>query len=71
MTVDLTTLESWRGAVAAAYQAKADALEDALVGLDAVLPLIPESRVREVRDVMATLRDAINDARDAIENGAP
>ena len=68
---DLDTLTHWREAAAAAYEAKADALRDALVSLDAVLPLVPENRSHEVRSVEATFRELIRDAEQAREEGRP
>ena len=66
-----TLEQTWRAATAAAYTAKAEAIEDALVALDAVVPLIPDRRMAEVRAVEATLRDEIRECQQAVEEGRP
>ena len=53
------------------WNAKADALEDALVALDEIRPLLPESRQAEARAFEATLRSLISDCREAAEDRTP
>lgn len=71
MTADVTTLEGWRAFTRSAYMAKADALEDALVALDAITELIPDTRRAELRNVEATIRDAIRECLARAEEGVP
>ena len=60
----LEVLTAWRETAAKAADEKADALEEALVTLDAVLPLIRSERHTDVRALEATLRDAIREYRE-------
>ena len=73
MTETLGALTAWREASAEAALRAADALAEALVGLDAVEPLVTaryglnNSRTAELRNVKATIRDAIRESRDEAE----
>jgi len=67
----LDVLTGWRDAARLAYAAKADALAEALVALDAIGDLIPLERRADVRHVLAILRDEIQECRAASEEGAP